>query len=296
MRRVNIVVCVLGVAWFAAAVAGKKEADAFFQAKDWASAARAYEEIAAHDAADAQAWYRLGVSRQFLKQYREAAAAYEKAEATGNAPRGTKYNLACSYSVMNRRDDAFRTLDQAIASGFANLATIDGDPDLENLRSDARYQQLRTKIEQTTRPCMSEPQARLFDFWIGDWDVSTSDGQKAGTSTIQSTDEGCILLEIWSGAGGDTGRSINYYDPTEGVWRQDWVSSRGAIIHYSGGFVDGAMRLAGEARLRNGMKQPARCTWTSLPDGRVRQLGEASDDGGRTWHVGYDLYYARKPK
>ena len=79
------------------------DADAFFQAKDWANAARAYEEVVAVNADDALAWYRLGLSRHQLEQYAQAATAYEKANALGSSQRGLKYNLACVYARVNRR-------------------------------------------------------------------------------------------------------------------------------------------------------------------------------------------------
>ena len=288
---------IVGLALAAAGVAaGQKEADAFFVAKDWAKAAPAYEEIVAHDTADAQAWYRLGISRHQLSQYPQAAAAYEKAIALAAAPRGARYNLACVYALMNRKDDAFRTLDQAVAAGFSNAAGLDADPDFENLRADARWAGLHARIDSASRPCLADPKARQFDFWVGDWEVKTLDGQTAGANTIQNLENGCILLENWTGSGGDSGKSLNYYDASEGKWHQDWVDARGGLIHYGGGYADGAMRLVGELTRRDGYKEMARGTWTLLPDGRVRQLGEASTDGGKTWQVRYDLYYARKGK
>ena len=37
-----------------------------------------------------------------------------------------------------------------------------------------------------------------------------------------------------------------------------------------------------------------RITWERLPDGRVRQLWESSKDGGTTWTVAFDGYYAKR--
>jgi hypothetical protein len=36
-------------------------------------------------------------------------------------------------------------------------------------------------------------------------------------------------------------------------------------------------------------------TYTKLPRGEVRQFGENSADGGKTWTTSFDLIYARKP-
>jgi hypothetical protein len=37
-----------------------------------------------------------------------------------------------------------------------------------------------------------------------------------------------------------------------------------------------------------------RITWSQLPGGKVRQLWEASKDGGKTWTVVFDGTYTRK--
>jgi len=290
----GVAVCLAMTA--ALAIAGRPEADALFNAKDWAGAASAYEQVVAGVPGDTQAWYRLGVSRHQLGQYPQAAAAYEKADAASTPPRGTKYNLACVYAMMGRKDDAFRVLDAMVGSGFSSTSTLQADPDFASLKGDARFKELLAKIDRTAHPCVGDPKARQFDFWVGEWDAVTPDGQKAGSSVVQNVVEGCIILENWTDPMGGTGKSINYYDPLEGKWHQDWVSSTGGIIHYVGEMSGGAMILTGELRLRGGTTKPARCTWTPQPDGRVRQMGEGSTDGGKTWTMQYDIYYAPRSK
>ena len=43
------------------------------------------------------------------------------------------------------------------------------------------------------------PEARQFDFWAGDWDVTSPDGQPAGTNRIEAIAGGAGLLENWTG-------------------------------------------------------------------------------------------------
>ena len=297
--KAALLACVMLVMTAAAAAAaaepgGRQQADALFTAKDWAGAAGAYEAIVAKDPADPLAWYRLGLSRHQLKQYPQAAAAYEKADATGAAPRGTKYNLACVYALMGRKDDAFRVLQGMASAGFSGIAMLEADSDLSGLRTDPRWQELKTTIQSVSHPCGSDPKARQFDFWVGTWEVFTPDGQRAGSNTIERIADGCGVLENWTDMVGGSGKSINYFDAVDGLWHQDWVGSQGGIIHYTGGLESGAMKLAGEVRPRAGAVHKIRCTWTPQPDGRVRQMGESSQDDGKTWTVSYDFYYARK--
>lgn len=119
-------------------------------------------------------------------------------------------------------------------------------------------------------PCQ-EDVYRAFDFWLGTWDVTTPDGQPAGTNIISEQENGCLLLEEWTSVSGGTGQSYNFYDPGKKKWRQVWVSG-GATIDYAGGLNDdGAMVLEGEISNRNGTTFPFRGTWTLQDDGSVKQ-------------------------
>jgi len=52
------------------------------------------------------------------------------------------YNLACSYSLMSELDEAFRCIRQSIELGYDDVQCINSDPDLRNLRSDGRYDEI----------------------------------------------------------------------------------------------------------------------------------------------------------
>jgi hypothetical protein len=136
--------------------------------------------------------------------------------------------------------------------------------------------------------CASPPY-RVFDFWLGEWDVTAGDGRVGGRNHITSEQQGCVLVERWQGAQGDTGLSMNFYDPAQGRWRQVWVSP-GAEIDIAGGMEEGSMVLEGTITyLRDVRSRPFRGTWTPLDDGRVRQFfEEANDDGDWTpWFEGF---------
>src|ERR1044072_8565392 len=81
---------------------------------------------------------------------------------------------------------------------------------------------------------------RQFDFWVGDWSV-TVNGQHAGDNRIEKILEGCALLENWSGKGGMSGKSVNFYDPARQQWHQTWVDDRGGSLGLDGKFADGKM-------------------------------------------------------
>ena len=91
---------------------------------------------------------------------------------------------------------------------------------------------------QQPAPCAG-PEHRQFDFWIGDWDVTGTRGQKAGTNRIERVLGGCVLYESWTGAGPSRGHSFNIFDPGDNKWHQTWVDNSGTLLHISGGIVNG---------------------------------------------------------
>ncbi len=89
------------------------------------------------------------------------------------------------------------------------------------------------------------PEFRQFDFWIGDWNV-TSEGEPAGTNLVTLEEAGCVVHEHWTGAEGGTGQSFNYYDRLDKRWHQMWVSNSGNVLDLAGTFADGALIFRGE--------------------------------------------------
>jgi tetratricopeptide (TPR) repeat protein len=56
------------------------------------------------------------------------------------------YNLACSYSLMSRIDQAFSALRRAVRLGYRDARWLNKDPDLENLRHDTRFDDIRNNL------------------------------------------------------------------------------------------------------------------------------------------------------
>lgn len=143
-------------------------------------------------------------------------------------------------------------------------------------------------------PCDSDPVYRQFDFWIGAWNVETPDGKKAGENKISRQENGCLLREEWTSAGGSTGQSINYYDPEQKQWNQVWTDSNGNIGYFKGGLENGVMTLKGRWVNQNGSSYLLNGAWSLLDDGRVRQHFQQSTDAGKTWTTWFDGYYKKK--
>jgi beta-lactamase regulating signal transducer with metallopeptidase domain/tetratricopeptide (TPR) repeat protein len=76
-------------------------------------------------------------------QYDEAIEAFREAIADGERVEAATYNIACGYALKGDRDRAFEWLEKAMDSGFELAHYMDKDDDLDGLRSDPRFTQLR---------------------------------------------------------------------------------------------------------------------------------------------------------
>lgn len=145
-------------------------------------------------------------------------------------------------------------------------------------------------------PCMDRAEARQFDFWVGHWDVyHPEEGRKLGENVIQPLLEGCGLLENWTGAGGSSGKSLNFFDAQRKTWRQVWVSDRGNVLDYRRGeFRNGAMRFEGLTIDPAGDTTLQKLTFYAVSGDTVRQVFESSKDG-ETWSTDWVGIYVKRP-
>ena len=143
-------------------------------------------------------------------------------------------------------------------------------------------------------PCAGEAH-RAFDFWAGRWEVHAPDGRLAGHNTIEPMLNGCVLHEHYTTPSGYEGESFNVYDAGRGVWHQTWVDNGGTLLTLEGTFDYEKMVLAGGTQDAQGIVTLQRITWSRVNSdpNRVRQLWEASTDGGETWTVAFDGLYTR---
>ena len=149
---------------------------------------------------------------------------------------------------------------------------------------------------QANFPCMTNPKAREFDFWIGDWEVYVTGTQTySGHNKIERVSGGCALLENWK-SNSSEGKSLNFIDPLSGTWKQMWVGSYpfGIQEFVKGVYKDGAMRFIFETTDAQGNKLVGRFIFYNEKPGQVRQFNETSADGGKTWVTSYDYTYFRK--
>jgi tetratricopeptide (TPR) repeat protein len=271
-------------------------ASAAYDAKDWENAAKLYGELSRSAEAPPRVWLRLGASQRELGRYGEALAALEKANAAGAALFG-EYGEAAVYTAMKQPEKAFEHLEKAVQHGYAQPDVMDADPNLAALRSDPRFAKLLEQTKKNQRPCAYTVENRQFDFWLGEWSVTTTQGAvPAGDSKIELILEDCVVQENWKSQGAPySGKSYNIYNQALKRWEQYWVDNSGGNIFFYGGLKDNVMdywtdeipQPTGPALKRHLQSIPM------SPD-KVRQFSRGSTDGGKTWAVEYDFTYTRK--
>lgn len=154
--------------------------------------------------------------------------------------------------------------------------------------------------QQPPTPCPTRPEARQFDFWVGDWEVTAwqqppgPNMRVLGTSRIELLLEQCLVMEHWTSGNGRGGKSMNFWDINRKKWRQVWVADVGGSLDYEGEFRDGAMRFDGWTLAPNGGRVLQKLTFFAVARDTVRQLFETSADSGRTWKPGFDGRYVRR--
>lgn len=244
---------------------------------------------------DPQAWRLAAVEAREAGKLEIASEAIERAAALGLAPVAVGLERARQSVAATDPDAAIAALQILADNGFSAVAVISNDPVLATLNGQPAYDALLAEMSAAAFPCDHQPRFRNFDFWVGEWDVHLENGTLAGSNRIKVAEKGCVLNENWTGASGGTGQSINYLDGETGEWVQLWNDASGSQIAIRGGLTDDGMLLEGQIHyLGNNGTFPFRGLWTPLPDGRVRQFFEQSNDSGATWVPWFEGFYSRR--
>jgi tetratricopeptide (TPR) repeat protein len=274
--------------------AQKTEAATAANAQQWPQAVTLYKQVVDKDPSDGASWYELGAAAMQANDARTAISAFEHSLQLKNRPAFSAYNLACAHARLGEKDKALDQLDNLAKLNAPFATLVEGDSDFASLRQEPRYTDIVQRMKDVLTPCEKDPINRQLDFWVGDWEVFDTRGTRTGTSHVERSLDGCLIIENWEARLGDKGKSFNTYNPGTRKWQQYWVSSTGGVTFYEGELQDGSMRYVGTNNPRAGTPGPVRLTFTPLDGGRVRQFGEVSTDNGATWNVGYDFVYVPK--
>jgi tetratricopeptide (TPR) repeat protein len=267
-------------------------ADSAFEAEQWALAIDEYRKLVDENPDDGISWLRIAQAQRNLDQHTVALETLQTARATFAPEAMVELERARNLVSLDQLDTALRALESSDHLGLRALASLSDAPEFDALRDNTTFQRVYRSVRRRVFPCEDIAAAREFDFWIGNWEVRLADGTLIGNNSISRSDGGCAILEQWSGAGGSTGTSMTYFQPSRDQWRQLWVGSNGTLIDISGGMRDGQMYLEGTIEYFAQERIEAfRGTWSTLPDGRVRQHFEEFSLIAQDWQTWFDGYY-----
>jgi len=273
------------------------EAASAYDAKNWNEAVKLYGQIV-ETAPNPRAWYRLGVSLNRTGEKDKAIEAFEKGRATGLPPQFADYGIATVFASKKDKEKAFEHLEKAAQNGLSQPDELTNDPDLAELKSDARFAKILETVAHNQKPCAYAAENRQFDFWLGEWNVVTSQRETpAGDSRIELILGDCVVQENWTSAGniGYSGKSYNIFNTALKRWEQYWVDNSGGNIFFYGGLKDGVMDYwTDEIPQPDGAKLKRHLQFIKLGPDKIRQFSQGSNDGGKTWFVEYDFTYNRK--
>ena len=161
-------------------------------------------------------------------------------------------------------------------------------------------------------PACPAPEARQFDFWIGDWDVQNwhRNPQTPGDATWYDTGmatnrvyailDGCAIVEHWLGRlsyGNVQGFSVRAYDPVEKVWVLVlyWPGPTGGTFGtLQGIFQHGRGEFFNDYTNAEGLRVENRYSFSDITPTSLRWDAATSTDGRNTWKPGWIMEFTRR--
>ena len=139
------------------------------------------------------------------------------------------------------------------------------------------------------------PQSNQFDYWVGEWNVYDTLGNKVGENRIEKQYENCVLQENWTSQRVNKGTSYNYYNPTDSTWNQLWLDNQGSILQLKGHYSDNKMVMKSELQKGNNIAlYYNQISWVKNEDGTVSQIWEVFDDKGKFLQLAFYGVYKKK--
>ncbi len=146
----------------------------------------------------------------------------------------------------------------------------------------------------TASPCVSNPQSRELDYWVGNWRIGAAGSSGNAHSTVSLALDKCLVVENWDGGRGHSGENVFGYSADDKSWYGLFADNEGRVhVFTSGNVSSGSARFEGASRGGNGETVLNRVTIVRLNPDRVQQTWEKSHDNGSSWKVVFHGEYSR---
>ena len=288
-------VLICSVPAYAQLASGANPAALAFEEARWTDVITENRRILIGNPDDPIALLRIAQAQRELGRYDDALATLSDARNIDPQRAIVDLERARNHLLSGNRDDAMIAMLDADHNGLRARAVLEEHSDFDSIRDTPQFHEVLRNVRARVFPCQLVGGFSQFDFWVGEWEVRTSDGSLAGHNTITKEQGGCELSEHWVSASGSAGRSTSFYIPSSDLWRQVWVGSNGTLIDMSGSLIDGEMRMEGTIEYTTtGRVVAFRATWsTNAENSIVRQRMEEFDVATAAWQLWFDGFYRR---
>lgn len=161
-------------------------------------------------------------------------------------------------------------------------------------------------------PACPAPEARQFDFWIGEWDVqnwhrnpqtpndATWYDTGVATNRVYAILDGCAIVEHWMGRlsyGTTHGFSVRAYDPEQDQWVLVlyWPNATGGTFGtLEGIFQHGRGEFYSDYTDAQGQQVENRYSFSDITPEAFRWDAATSTDSRVTWKPGWIMEFSRR--
>lgn len=140
----------------------------------------------------------------------------------------------------------------------------------------------------------------LFDFWIGEWDLTWKDpdGSTAtGSNSITKILDGKVIHENFAALTGQSkgykGNSVSILEQRTGRWKQSWVDNQNGYFSFTGG-AEGEQRYFEHEFMKEGALHKGKMIFRNITRNSLVWDWMKSTDGGKSWTVQWSINYQRK--
>jgi tetratricopeptide (TPR) repeat protein len=139
-----------------------------------------FDRLAARNPASADPWYSMGRELLHAGDYDRAAKAFQEAAARTDKPGNALYNTACALSLKGDARNALDHLERAIEAGYDDPRHMDRDDDLDGIRDEPRFRELRKMAQDLSAPKVGygSKQRWFSKFTRGDYEQQWRDTAK----------------------------------------------------------------------------------------------------------------------
>lgn len=243
---------------------------------------------------DSMALYIQGLCLIQAQNYKPALKSLEAAAENNFQPSANvQMQQARCLAQLGKQEEALDLLGKLVKEGFSSYQAFEQEQ-FEVFSHQEHFQSLKDSVHRRAFPCFYDPNYTHFDFWLGEWDVFVGD-IKVGKNSITKQEGGCSVLEQYSTARDYVGQSLNFYDPSDGLWKQFWSDNTQGLTKYiETERRPGYLQFISEPSSIPASNGTLRMTFTLQEDGSVRQFIEQKQTPESEWQSAFDGRYVKR--